>query len=1204
MRTHRPSWSTALILAIVGCGAIVFGSPGLTPLPQDPPGQTATGQTTTGATTGQTTTGTSSTTTGATTGTTSTGTATTGTTTTGAATTGQTTTGQTTTGQTTGTPPPQDPNKPAVSPEEAAKTASQTGTEAVTAQANAVYGTVFGYEYFAAARQAIEARRARLAATPVDPNSTQNGGTGAPNVLGPEAFAAGQVVMPSPDRYQLGPGDKLAITISTPFRGPVERAVIVDTRGRIRLPEYPEPIIVRGQTPAQLERSLATLLRGVLKNAEVTVALDELRTISVSVLGDVYAPGSYLVPSTTTLFNMLYASGGPSYRGSLRVIQLKRANSPVRTFDLYRLLLRGDGSQDTSLQPGDVIFVPPTGSRVEVKGEVARPSTYEARPGERLKDLVRFAGGAQATGISRRVSVTTVRPGSSRVLRDYDLSSSSVTENPVLYNGDLVEIFDVGTQVGNLVSVDGPVFTPRAYGFRRGMRVSDLIEAARGLRFEAYSQRADLYRPRADGSFDLIRVDLAAAIKKEPAADVALEPGDRLRVYSLEEVQFLGNRNVFAKGAVRNPGSFRRAEGMRLRDLLLQAAGLQPDAFGGRAFLRRTNSDGTPGPNIPINLTALMGGDEKQNLLLEDLDELTVQTVAESGFRPEQQVQVSGAVQRPGNYQIGTGQRVRDLLQLSGETLPTASEERAFLQRTNPDGTPGPILTIDLRKVRAGDAESNVVLQPGDRLTILTIREATFRPNDAVELSGAIQRPGEYTLSAGMRLSDLIRLAGGPTAEADTALIFVQRTNPDGTQGPLVTVNLDKLLAGDAAADLVLQSRDRVSLFTKEQAKYRQPETVRVQGAVQRQGEFPRSTNLTLSDVLKLAGGTLPNAGEEVQIAHANRPAGTRPETFRLTEVLEGRTNPALEAGDLILIPQRSDIVARPFFVTITGAVRFPGPYLVDGKTERLSSVIKRAGGLTDDGYLPAAQFTRDPQLLVTPRQVEQAPKLLEMFRLVADEEYKRASAMADVDRLRIVFAQGASISSTNALGGLAGVPTGGSAGAVNPGVSMDQALAQAVRAEAVTKARPFAPDALMPAGNLNVDFRKAVARPGSLDDLVLKDGDVISVPLTPTTVNVVGAIASPSNVIFRKGANIEYYVQHAGGLTSDADIKSVVIVRASGEMVRFGRGIQIQLGDTIVVPSKVMAVRLNERKSDLEKVTSTVTSAGITLALIKALTR
>lgn len=1197
MRTIRPSWSSALILAILGCGAIVFSSPGLTP--QDPPGQTATAQTTgqTG-TTGQTTTG--QTTTGQTT----------GQPTTGQATTGQTTTGQTTTGQNPPAqvppvnPPAQDPTKPAVTPEEAAKTAADSEAEAVLAQAAGVYGTVFGYDYFASARQAIEARRARIAATPVDPNTTQNGGTGAPNVLGADAFAAGQVVMPSPDRYQLGPGDKILITVSAPFRYPAERPVVVDARGRIRLPEYPEPITVRGQTPAQLERSLRTLLQGVLKNAEVTVALDELRTINVSVLGDAYAPGAYLVPSTTTLFNMLYAAGGPSYRGSLRAIQLKRANSPMRTFDLYRLLLRGDGSQDVSLQPGDVIFVPPTGSRVIVKGEVARPSTYELRAGERLKDMIRFAGGAQATGISRRVSVTTVRPGSGRVLRDFDLSSTDPTDNPVLYNGDTVEIFDVGTQVGNLVSVEGPVFTPRAYGFRRGMRVSDLIEAARGLRFEAFGQRADLYRPRADGSLELIRVDLSAAVKKEPAADVALEPGDRLRVYSLDEVQFLGNRNVFVKGAVRNPGNFRRAEGMRLRDLLLQAAGLQPNAYGGRAFLRRTNPDGTPGPNLPINLTALLAGDETQNILLQDLDELNVQSVEESGFRPEQQVQVSGAVQRPGNYPIGAGQRLRELLQQAGETLPTASEERAFLQRVNPDGTPGPILTLDLRKVRAGDAESNVVLQPGDRLTVLTIREANFRSADTVELSGAIQRPGEYTLNAGMRLSDLVRLAGGPTADADTALIFVQRTNPDGTQGPLVTVNFTKLLAGDAATDLVLQSRDRISLFTREQAQYRQPETVRVQGAVQRQGEFPRSANLTLADVLKLAGGTLPNSAEEIQIAHANRPAGTRPETFRVADVLAGRVNPLLEAGDLVLIPQRSDIVGRPFFVTITGAVRFPGPYLVDGKTERLSNLIKRAGGLADDGYLPAAQFTRDPQLLVTPRQIEQAPKLLEMFRLVSDEEYKRAAAMADVDRLRIVFAQGASISSGGSALSALGGGSASAAGTVNPGVSMDQALAQAVRAEAVTKARPFAPNELMPAGNLNVDFRRAVSRPGSIDDIVLKDGDVISVPLTPTTVNVVGAVAAPANVIFRKGANIEYYVQHAGGLTSDADVKSVVIVRASGEMVRFGRGVQILLGDTVVVPTKVMAVRLNERKSDLEKATSIVTSAGITLALIKALAR
>ncbi len=1089
----------------VACAALIFGS-AITIADQN---QTTGGTTSTASTTG--TTGTTATTGGATTtGTTATtgGTTTTGTT---ATTGGSTTTGTTaTTGGTTATGTTAAPATTAGAPTPQSAPTGQTSPPIVAPIGAAADPglpviknlPVFGFEYFKEARLLIDQRRA---------GGATGGGNSLQTAVGPDQMLKGGANLPVPERYQIGPGDLLSIRIASPVQAPTTQQVRVDATGGITVPGTGERVVVRGQTVGQANNTISRIANRYLRDAQVETQLAELRTISIRILGDAYAPGTYEVPSIITLFNALYAAGGPNDTGSFRNIELRRFNTPLKRIDLYRLLLQGDGSLDVPLQPGDTIFIPPADSRITVKGEVRRPAVYEIRSGEKLRDVLAYAGGAKPTGITQQVSVESVRPGVSRVLIDANLLGRSTTDNPVLYDGDSVDIFSIRSLVQNAVRIEGAVDQPRSFGFSKGMRVSDLLLLARGTIEDTYLDRADLYRQNPDGSTTLIPVRLRDAIAKVSGANIELQPNDRIRVYSIKETQFLSPRRVTISGAVQRPGLYVRSNGQTLRDLLIQAGGL----------------------------------------------------------------------------------------------LPTANDRVGLLQRALPDGRPGPLVRVNLAKAAVGDPAENIVLQDDDVLTVNTFATADFYPDQIVEIVGAVQRPGTFTKSAGMRLKDLIEVAGGllPTAEKSRA--YLQRANPNGTQGPLEIIDLAALLKGDLASNVEVNVKDRLSIFTEAESKFTVTETVRISGAVQRPGNYPTSSNLKLADLVTLAGGVLPNASSVIELSRAWQKTGTPVERIAVMDVINGAAAASIEikAGDQVTLPARSDIQERARLVYINGKVRFPGPYMITGTNDRLSNLIQRAGGLVSGAFPEGTEFNRDPSLLTTPKQLALQPRIAGTLLLVADAEYRRASALADLDRLRIVFSQGATISSSASL---LPIQTGGGASdqGLQPGASLDQALAAALRSEAATNARKLGENELVPSGNLDIDLRGALRKPNSTLDPILKDGDVINVPETPTTVSVTGAVVLPSAVLYRPGAGLDYYLPRAGGLTNDASIQEILIIRATGGIIRYKKGVKIELGDNILIPTKVQAVRLKDNVNALQTITQTVTSAGISLALIRSLTR
>ena len=807
-------------------------------------------------------------------------------------------------------------------------------------------------------------------------------------LVGPLEEMGMNVYIPFPDRYQLGAGDLLTVRIWSDTLAAQDYDLKVDNLGRISLPGDSEKIVVRGMSLAKAQDFFKQRVSTLYRHGKVTVTLKALRTMSVQILGEAYMPGAYQVPAVATLFNTLIVCGGPTDQGSLRRVELRRTDGSKQTFDLYDYLTKGDTRADVPLQPGDVIFIPTIKNRVNVKGEVSRPAIYETLEKDTLKDLLRYAGGAKATGVTQRISLETEEPGIGHTVRDVDLTTANPSAS--LYDGDTLTVFSVRDEVLNAVNLEGAVDQAGQFEYRKGLTVADLLDKARGLRTNAYRARADLYRQNPDKTETLIPIDLEKAIARNPESNLSLLPHDRIHVYFQDEAVWRGTRKVEVAGAVQKPGPYARQDAERVLDLLLQAGGVTGDAF--------------------LN--------------------------------------------------------------------------QAILQRTNPDGTLGPLFRIDLRKLVTADPSQNVLLEDRDVLTILTVKDAMYVPDQTVSILGAVQNPGNYSSASNMHLSDALHEAGGLTPDVGEVIEIKRARVPDTT--PAIRIKVADLLSGNQTADILL----------------------------------------------------LP--------------------------------------GDLITVPNDAKIVLHPRKIILVGEVNNPGPYSVTS-TDRLSDIIERAGGLRKDAFVDGMQFYRDPDNLVTDTQRKIMPQIVDTLRIVAQDEFTRALASADVQKIRLIQSGGGSGSSSSLLP----ILTGGGGASVGSAPNIPSALWDE---KTVTQARDIA-NTLTPSGNMSVHLASALKHRGSTDDILLADGDIILVPKTPSTTSILGAVAIPSAVLYQPGKTVGYYVNRAGGFTIDAAKDRMLLIRADGLVEKAKMSTKVGLGDQLLVPTHVMAAKFEDKAAEIDAV-------------------
>ena len=467
--------------------------------------------------------------------------------------------------------------------------------------------------------------------------------------------------IPVPAEYVLGPGDELRIQYYG--RRNDSLSLVVDRDGVVELPDVGE-IALAGMRFDQAKAELSRRIRKTLTGVTASITMGRLRSILVFVLGDARRPGSYLVGGLSTVSNALFAAGGVSKRGSLRHVLLRRGGKTVRDMDLYALLLKGDRSHDMRLLPGDVVFIPPIGKTVAVAGEVVRPGIYEIRNERSVRDVLKLAGGALPTADASHAKLERILLTGGRTVRDVNVRKRRPA---TVRNGDILWLPPVFGDHERMVMLMGQVKRPGPYGYKKGMRLGDLIHSRDDLTRDAFLDYVLIQRTNLEtGRLDFLRAPLRKLLEgSDPKANIPLQARDRVFVLARSAIRPL--KSVYVSGEVVNPGQYPLSDGMRLVDLLLAAGGPTERAYLQTAEITRyrvVNGEKRKSEHFLVHLAAAMAGDAKANIELQPDDVLAVRPI--SNWRVAEHVEIKGEVKFPGSYAIEDGERLSSLIERAG----------------------------------------------------------------------------------------------------------------------------------------------------------------------------------------------------------------------------------------------------------------------------------------------------------------------------------------------------------------------------------------------------------------------------------------------------------------------------------------------------------------------------------------------------------
>ena len=495
--------------------------------------------------------------------------------------------------------------------------------------------------------------------------------------------------------------------------------------------------------------------------------------MQVFILGDVVRPGGYTISSVSTVLNALYSAGGPTPRGSMRDVRIIRHNEVYRNVDLYGYILTGSKAEDVRLQSGDVVFVPPVGKMVAVLGEVKRPAIYELVPGERFQALLRLAGGVNSTALISRALVDRVVPfaqrdslaGQDRVALDLPLREALAdsTRDPEMVDRDIVRIFRVGDIRKNTVVMEGNgVYHGGTFAWRPGMRASDLVRDAGGLKPDAYLDRALVVRTDENRVRKSLAFHVGRAVAGEAEADFGLQPLDEITIQSMWDVR--DRHTVAISGSVRKPGSYEYLEGMTVMDLVFRAGGLLESASPLEAEVARVDSStmatkkGASIFKVPISRDyTYEAGTADTSFVLMQWDQVFVREIPD--WMLQRNVAITGEVVYPGTYSLRSkDERLSSVLTRAGGLKPTAYPRAAKFTRKK-DGAGR--LAVDVADVALKRGRRyDLVLEDGDEVFIP-------REPKTVKVVGEVGFPASVLYERGRPLGFYVEQAGGYTESAD-----------------------------------------------------------------------------------------------------------------------------------------------------------------------------------------------------------------------------------------------------------------------------------------------------------------------------------------------------------------------------------------------------------------------------------------------------
>lgn len=463
----------------------------------------------------------------------------------------------------------------------------------------------------------------------------------------PLAYAADSAA-PAPAEYVLGPGDEVRVQVwgAVDFSG----NQTLDRNGQIHLPKI-GTISLTGVQVKNLEATLRQQVARVFNNVQVNASLGKLRGITVYVVGHAQRPGTYNLSSLSTLINAVFASGGPSSSGSMRVIELKRGGRTVTSLDLYDFIARGDKSKDAALLAGDVINIAPAMERVALTGATDHAAIYELRPNSTLRDILSLGGGLPTLANNQNAlleRIDTSATETRRLVQNLPMSSQGLEQT--LRDGDVITLLPVSPAFANAVTLNGSVAQPRRHPWFSGMRVTDLIPNMEAL------VAADFYRSRNQ----LVQNSISALRAQGFTAD---------QIEALERAKQLPQDPTLAAETILGKQPNKQSP----TDALRSAKGTINWDY---AVVQRFNKAQLKTELIPFNLgRAVLQKDPAHDLALLPDDVVTIMSSADLQLPVQRQtrlVRLEGEVVSPGVYQARPGETLPSLIERAGGFTPQA----------------------------------------------------------------------------------------------------------------------------------------------------------------------------------------------------------------------------------------------------------------------------------------------------------------------------------------------------------------------------------------------------------------------------------------------------------------------------------------------------------------------------------------------------
>jgi protein involved in polysaccharide export with SLBB domain len=627
-------------------------------------------------------------------------------------------------------------------------------------------------------------------------------------------------------------------------------------------------------------------------------------------------------------------------------------------------------------------------------------------------------------------------------------------------------------------------------------------------------------------TFDLY----AYLLRGDTSGDVTLQGGDTVFVHVIGPV-------VAVTGEVRRQARYEIGDGATLAEALDMAGGIRGSGYAQRVQVKRAEQNTQ---RVVVEADLVSEAEKWRAVELRDGDEVVVLPVLEE---LRNAVTVEGAVRRPDVYAWAEGMTISKVIQQAEGLTPEALRDPVDILRESPQGMRDAI-KVNLGEVLAGRA-ADVALQPRDIVRVLAIPEV--QPN-VVYAEGAVVTPGEKEFHRGMTAADLVRAAGGLTngAYGEAATLVRKDVN---FQDTYVVVPIGKIMSGMTDLDVPLRNRDKLVVsLSAEKTRLR---FVEIAGAVAHPDRYPFGEDMKLSDLVRLAGGLLPEADGKVSIIRGQTPGASETVDVDGAALKAGGAladDPVLQEGDTVAVQSVGGFSVEGQFAEVRGRVARPGVYPLigdDGSKLRVSELVDRAGGLLPDAYPEMAAVYHTERSLLDRRSRAATVKgaLQESESVIADEQEGNPATLYNP-------AKGEPMVPREARERLAQMISGGKG-----------------EAFIVLPPRPLG-DVRVTTG-VPVDLTLAERRRGSRIDPELQSGDILTVFQKPDTVMVDGAVAAPGPQPFVAGAAIRQYLYEAGQPTRDADVRFAVVIHYNGQARRMHPGDRVEPGDWILVPTK-----------------------------------